>query len=96
MQTQTSQREEKRRSKNENCVIRSVGNSHAVVDDQGGREAHDVGNRHEGDELREVNKQLRGHSGELMDESSRHGFHGLELLLRSLVKKTKQDLINPV
>lgn len=69
-------------------MICSVRNSHAVVDDQGGWEAHNVRNRHERNELREVHEQLWGHSGELMDESGRHCFHGL--LLRSLTKKTKQ------
>ena len=67
-----------------------VSNSHSVVDYQGGRKAHDVRDRHEGDELRQVHKQLWGHSGELMDESSGHCFHGLQLFLRGLTEETKE------
>jgi len=67
-----------------------VSDSHAVVDYQGGWEAHDVRDRHEGDELRQVHKQLWGHPGELMDESSSHCFHGLQLFLRHLSEKTKE------
>lgn len=62
---------------------------HAVVDYQRGGEAHDIRDGHEGDELRQVDKQLRGHSGELMEESSGHCFHGLQLSLGGLTVKTK-------
>ncbi len=74
-----------------NAVIWWVSNSHAVVDYQGGWEAHDVRDGHEGDELRQVHKQFWGHSGELMNESSGHCFHGLQLFLRSLTEKTKEQ-----
>lgn len=66
-----------------------VGNSHAVVDYQGSWEAHDVGDGHEGNEVRQVHKQLRGHSRELVDEGSGHCFHGLHLSLRGLTRRTK-------
>lgn len=65
-------------------VKHSTGDSHAVVHNQGGWEVHYVRNRHEGDELRKVDKELWGHSGELVDESRCHCFHGLQLLLRGL------------
>lgn len=74
-----------------NAVVWHVSNSHAVVDYQGGREAHDVRDGHEGDELRQVHKQFWGHSGELVDESSSHCFHGLQLFLRGLTEKTKEQ-----
>lgn len=74
-----------------NATIVWVSNSHAVVDYQGGWEAHDVGDRHEGDELRQVHKQFWGHSGELVDESSGHCLHGLQLFLRGLTEKTKEQ-----
>lgn len=64
-------------------------NLHAVVDHQRGGEAHDIRDGHEGDEVGQVNKQLRGHSGELMDEGSGHCFHGLQLSLGGLTEETK-------
>lgn len=73
-----------------NATISYVSDSHAVVDYQGCWEAHDIRNRHEGDELRHVHEQFRGHSGEFMDESSGHCFHGLQLFLRRLAEKTKE------
>lgn len=60
--------------------------SHTVIDYQGGGEAHDIRYRHEGNELRQVHKQFWGHSRELVDESSSHCFHGLQLFLRGLTK----------
>lgn len=66
-----------------------VGNSHAVIDHQGSWEAHDVRDRHEGDELGQVHKQLWGHPRELVDEGRSHGFHGLHLSLRGLTRRTK-------
>ncbi len=60
-----------------NAIVLPVSNSHAIIDYQGRWEAHDVRDRHEGNELRQVHKQFRGHSGELVDESSSHCFHGL-------------------
>lgn len=68
---------------------RSSRDLHAVVDYQRGGEAHDIRDRHEGDEVREVDKQLRGHSGELMEESSGHCLHGLQLSLGGLTVETK-------
>lgn len=58
--------------------------SHTVVDHQGGWEAHDVRDRHEGDELREVYKEVWSDTGELVDEGRGHCLHGLLLLLGCL------------
>lgn len=66
-----------------------VGNSHTVIDYQGSWEAHDVRDRHEGNKLRQVHKQLWGHPRELVDEGSSHCFHGLHLSLRGLTRRTK-------
>lgn len=66
-----------------------LGNSHAVIDYQGSWEAHDVRDRHERNKLRQVHKQLWGHSRELVDEGSSHCFHGLHLSLRGLTRRTK-------
>lgn len=46
-----------------NCV-----HSHAVVDHQRDWKAHDVRDGHEGDELRQVYKDVWGDAGELVDE----------------------------
>lgn len=70
-------------------TIQPADNSHAVVDDQGRWEAHDVRDRHEGNKLRQVHKQLWGHSWELVDEGSGHCFHGMHLSLRGLTGGTK-------
>lgn len=69
---------------------------HAVVDNQGGWEAHDVRYRHEGNELRQVHKQFWGHSWELMNKGSSHCFHGLQFFLRGLTEKNKRAGSNSV
>lgn len=69
--------------------VQSSHDLHAVVDYERGGEAHYIRDRHEGNELRQVDKQLWGHSGELMDKSSGHCFHGLQLSLGGLTVKTK-------
>lgn len=41
--------------------------------------------------MRQVDKQLGGHSGELMEEGSGHCLHGLQLSLGGLTVKTKEQ-----
>lgn len=68
-----------------------VSNSHAVIHNDGGWEAHDVRYRHEREELGQVHKEFWSHSGEFMDKSSSHCFHGLQLFLGSLRLGKKID-----
>lgn len=52
-------------------------NSHTVIDDERGREGQYVGDGHERNKLRQVHEEFWSHPGELMNEGSCHGFHGL-------------------